>query len=619
MSGTVGIFGRNAAPVDRALLQALAQFLAYRGPDGCEVWSEGSVGFGHALLRTTFESESERQPANLDGELWITADARIDCRDDLAAKLPSAAEKLHRNAPACELILRSYAAWGEECVQHLRGDFSFAIWDRRNQKLFCARDHFGIKPFYYADFADCFLFSNTLNCLRAHPGVSDELNDAAIADFLLFGLNGDLATTTFRDIRRLPPAHVLTVSADGLRVRRYWTPPVDGRIRYRNPIDYVENFRELLKVAVADRVHTGRVGILLSGGLDSGSLAATAREISKTTGSGLDLRAYTIVYESLNPDPEGVCARATADFLGIPSRAIAIDHLRPFDGWDDPGLNFPEPVENPFCTALDEDFAIIARDCRVVLEGEGSDNLMYFELLPHLRDLLRHGEWWQFFVDVPRYLRARPSLWPGVRRRVRGVFSRNAAKHPYPSWIAPELEVRLNLAERWKEWGRWHVSPPHPVLPTAHASLSTPLWAHLFEQEDALAAGCTIEVRHPFLDLRVVNFLLALPPFPWAFDKRILREAMSGRLPENVRVRRKTPLVSDPLAVHLNDEQAWWRNRVEWIGDMDRYVNRSALPLIRGQATTDQEDEAVRPLCLNFWLQSSRRVRYNLKVETWNG
>ena len=111
------------------------------------------------------------------------------------------------------MILHAYATWREECVDHLRGDFAFALWDARERKLFCARDHFGIKPFFYSAIERQFLFSNTLNCLRAHPDVSDELNEAAIGDFLLFGLNCEIATTTFRDIQRLPPAHFMVVTA----------------------------------------------------------------------------------------------------------------------------------------------------------------------------------------------------------------------------------------------------------------------------------------------------------------------------------------------------------------------------------------------------------------------
>ena len=192
------------------------------------------MGLGHTMLRTTHEAQFERQPASLDGRLCITADARIDCREELEKKLEQQGRgAAGRTVTDSDLILHAYAAWGAECVQHLRGDFAFAIWDARKKLLFCARDHFGVKPFYYSELGELFLFSNTLDCLRQHPGVSAELNDAAIGDFLLFGLNCDVATTTFRDIRRLPAAHAMTISSEGLRIQRYWSAPTEGRIRYR--------------------------------------------------------------------------------------------------------------------------------------------------------------------------------------------------------------------------------------------------------------------------------------------------------------------------------------------------------------------------------------------------
>ena len=265
MSGIVGMYERSGAPVDRTLLQALAHFLSYCGPDARETWFHGSVGLAHTMLRTTRASQIERQPASLAGRLWITADARIDCRDELLGKLieREGGKLAGPVATDSDLILRSYSAWGADCVQHLRGDFAFAIWDAQRKLLFCARDHFGIKPFYYSELGELFLFSNTLDCLRQHPEVSSDLNDAAIGDFLLFGLNCDVATTTFRDIRRLPPAHSMTVSSEGLRIQRYWSAPTEGRIRYQRPEDYVEHFQILLQAAVSDRMAPDRTGILV--------------------------------------------------------------------------------------------------------------------------------------------------------------------------------------------------------------------------------------------------------------------------------------------------------------------------------------------------------------------
>jgi asparagine synthase (glutamine-hydrolysing) len=612
LSGIVGIFGRDGAPVDRPLLKSLTQFLSYRGPDACEVWADGSVGFGNTLLRTTYESLAENQPASLDRQFWITADARIDCRAELVAELTNAGRKVRQAAPDPELILHAYAAWGEACVQHLRGDFAFAIWDARRKTLFCARDHFGVKPFYYAEPGGAFLFSNTLDCVRLHPDVSEELNESAIADFLLFGLNCDVATTTFRDIQRLPPAHFLSVSATGLRTERYWSPPTDGRIRYQRPDEYVEHFQTLMQGAVADRLRTNRAGILLSGGLDSSSIAATARELSVKPGGTADLRAYTFVYESLIPDGEGDHARTVAEFLGIPIRSFAMDRLQLFDRWDDPAFVPPEPVEDPFAANLFDHYSAIAADCRVVLSGHGGDELMYFQMWPYTRDLFRNRHWRRLWTDVRHFLRLRQFPSRGIRSRAQRALGKGPG---LPAWIAPELTRHLRLEERWAEQTRGARVWEHPIVPKAHASLSGPRWSRLFELADGGLTRAAVEVRYPFLDLRVVNYLLAIPPFPWTFRKQLVRAAMSGHLPESIRQRPKTPLDGDPLMEVLQRPDAAWVDHARWAEQIERYVNPSALPLLNEQKDADCVGIAIRAHCLNFWLQLASGVRYNNYAE----
>ena len=620
MSGIVGMYDRSGAPVDRTLLQALAHFLSYRGPDARETWSDGLVGLGHTMLRTTRESQIERQPASLDGRFWITADARIDCREELKGKLiEREGGKFHGlTATDSDLILRSYAVWGADCVQHLRGDFAFAIWDAQRRLLFCARDHFGVKPFYYSEPGELLLFSNTLDCLRRHPEVSAELNEAAIGDFLLFGLNCDIATTTFRDIRRLPPAHVMTVSSEGLRIQRYWSAPTEGRIRYNRLQDYMEHFRTLLPAAVADRTRVDRAGILLSGGLDSSTIATTARELSGSVGGTLDLRAYTVVYQSLIPSQDGRYAREVAEFLKIPLKCLPMDELRPFERWEEPATRSPEPVDDPFIALLFDLFRTIAADCRVVLSGEGADNLMRFEMWPFVRDLMRNREWHSLLTETPRYLWLRPSILPGLKRRVQGLFGKDPTAAFYPPWLAPDFARRLNLKDRAKEWSELPALRPHPILPKAHVSLSLPQWSAMFEQDDPGLTRCPVEVRYPYLDLRVVNFLLALPPFPLFFEKKLLREVGAGRLPESVRTRPKTPLAHNPLLAHLRRSQTGSMDQIEWNQEIDFYVNRSALTTIRGDENWEQAQASVRPLCLNFWLRSAREVRYNLRAEVRN-
>ncbi len=248
MSGIVGMANRPGLVVDRPLLERMTAAVRLRGPDAQGVWTEGHVGFGHALLGTTDDSPLETQPFSLDGIVWIAADARVDARPALIAQLKTAEMAPVGDAADVELILRAYLAWGEDCTSHLLGDFAFAIWDGRAGRLLCVRDQLGGKPFFYATVPSGLIFSNTLACLRRHPGVSDELNDQAIADFLLFGHNTEPDTTSFAGIRRLPPAHTLEWTSAGPRIRRYWSMPVREPVYYKDPADYVDRFRELLCV-----------------------------------------------------------------------------------------------------------------------------------------------------------------------------------------------------------------------------------------------------------------------------------------------------------------------------------------------------------------------------------
>src|SRR5882762_2692492 len=606
--------------MERALLQSLVDFLSYRGPDSRECWMDGSIGLGHAMLRTTRESLDERQPASLDGRFWINVDARLDGRAEFIAELQRSGRVVPPNAPDSELILHAYATWGTPCVEHLRGDFSFAIWDARNKQLFCARDHFGIKPFYYSQKGDLFLFSNTLNCLRLHPEVATELNDAAIGDFLLFGLNCDNATTSFRDIQRLPPAHTLTVSRNGLHIRRYWTPPTDGRIRYRDPAEYGEHFQSILETAVADRLRTERVGILLSGGLDSSSVAAVAKEVSAKCAQTTDIRCYTHVFESLIPDQEGEYARELGAFLNFPVKFMAADHTQLFEGWDNPELSFPEPIDDPLFANFFHSCRNISADCRVVLSGEGSDNLMDFQMWPYVGDLRRRGEWRRLLTEVANYLWIRPFPWRGIRARLLKLTGQDPEFRAFPTWLEADFAKRNHLRERWEELGENpKLTVEHPIHPRAHASLSLPQWSYMFELENAGITRDPLEVRFPFLDFRIVNYLFALPPFPWFFQKMLLREAMASRIPERIRVRPKTPLQGDPVSAQLKRSGIERLAKMQWSKDCDQFIERSAIIVPHGKMNTEEVSGSLRPYCLNIWLQSARRVRYNLQAEASNG
>jgi asparagine synthase (glutamine-hydrolysing) len=559
-----------------------------------------SIGLGHTMLRSTEVVPDDRQPARL-GTLRITADVRLDSRSELAEKLTKAnSGYMVSEVSDAVLILRAYAAWGRDCVDYLRGDFSFAIWDTAAKTLFCARDHLGVKPFYYADLGSVFLFSNTLNCLRQHPLVTNELNDAAIGDFLLFGLNYDKATTTFRDIQRLPPAHSLLVSQDKLEIKSYWQPPTEGRIRYARSDEYLERFAELLRGAVEDRLRTDKVGIFLSGGLDSGALAVTAKEISRRRAGFPILSSYTLGYDSLIPDDERVYASKVARHLDIPNRYIPLDHVQLFENWEHARCRFPEPNDDPLSSGGLGVFDTIAADCRVALFGEGADNLMYFQMWPYIKELRRSRDWGRLVTETAWFLWVRPLPWLGVARRIQSVFAKASGNAGIPRWIAPEFASRARLRERWAECSKLLFPVGrHAVRPKAHASMLLPQWTRMFEMNDPGVTHARVEVRYPFVDLRLVEYLLSIPAFPWAYKKRLSRKLLAGKLPREVLSRPKTPLSGDPAAAKVRLSTTEWMKRSKLDGRVCEFVSPSLLANFRDTIRSEQ----FRPFCLNLWLK----------------
>jgi len=606
LSGIVGILHRDGAPIERALLQSLVDYLAYRGPDARESWMETSIGLGHTLLRTTRESLSERQPTSLEGRYWITADARLDGRAELLAELDLSEGGVSSSIPDSELILRAYAEWGSACVEHLRGDFSFAIWDARNKQLFCARDQFGIKPFFYASVGSLVVFSNTLDCIRQHPAVSGRLNDLAIADFLLFDMIREPAATSFADIQRLPPAHTLVCERHGISVRRYWVLPVSAPIHHKRSSECLEQFRELLDHAVADRLRTNNVGVLMSGGLDSPTVAASAQRILTRDGSAAGLCAYTEVIERLIPHEERRYAGLVAKALKIPIEFQVNEEVGLWKHGNDEHNHWPEPVHSPGSDGGLAQMRQIAIRSRVALTGFGADPALSCLLSVHFLHLLRAGRFGRALGEAMRYLAAEgrfSRLYFRTRWR-RWFASKGQAPH-YPGWFNRDLEKRLGLRERWEALTRAS-APNAAVRPVAYEAMVDPMWPALFEGYDPGVTHVSVEVRHPFFDLRLVNFLLALPALPWCSDKELLREAARGILPDAVRLRRKSPLLADPLLALLQQPESAWVDSFEGAPELGRYVERRLIPKVFKENDVWTAWTHLRPLSLDFWLRSEK-------------
>jgi asparagine synthase (glutamine-hydrolysing) len=268
-------------------------------------------------------------------------------------------------------------------------------------------------------------------------------------------------------------------------------------------------------------------------------------------------------------------------------------------------------LDSPLSSGHFADYRRIAADCRILFSGEGGDNLMNFELTPYFAELRRRGEWSRLFTESLQYLWRRPFPWRGIKARALRLFGNDPLSPDFPIWFNPDFVRRLNLKDRRRELSQLPSLPStHPVHPKGHASLALPQWTNMFETENAGVTRQPVEVVYPFLDLRVVNYLLALPPFPWFFQKKLLREAMRGRLPEKIRTRPKTPLQGDPIAQSFQQDGDAWHSLPPWSTLLDPYINYSQLQLLRGTLIPEQASQIARPHCLNFWLHTNRRVQY---------
>ena len=403
------------------LLKRLTDVMSYRAPDGLATWHEGPVGLGHTLFRTHTPGEQAvpgvvHDPAR---GLSVVADARLDDRAELLRKLRAAdpdalrdAEgELHAGASAPRLLLAAWRAWGVDAPAHLVGDFAFVLWDAPHRTLFAARDPFGVKPLFVAEPTDepgWIAISNTLPALLEHPGISAESNEAALADHLFWGWVDHERWTHFAHIRqvergswlRVGPQSVKGDVTGGMEETRYWQLPDPPELRPHRKGEVVEAFTHLLHQAVADRLPTADhpAVLQLSGGLDSGSIAAAAVEVR---GGPHRLPAVTFGYERLFADPEVPLSRMTAGALRLDHDVhLADDWTEPLPGmapalpsWAARGgaaATAGWPLGPGFDLADPYTSALAARG-RVTLTGWDGDALLSGDARGHLARLARRG------------------------------------------------------------------------------------------------------------------------------------------------------------------------------------------------------------------------------------
>jgi asparagine synthase (glutamine-hydrolysing) len=553
MSGFVAVWQRDGRPVDAAQLGRLTAALRFRGPDGAGTWSRGGVGLGHARLVTDAQRDGVAQPFDLDQRYWITGDIRLDAREELIAVLchsERSEESLQCSDAA--LVLRAYRAWGPDCLTYLHGDFAFAIWDETAQRLFCARDRFGVRPFFYAQFPDLLVLGNTLDAVRRHPRVSNRPHEAALADYLVVGNLLEHDRSFLADVRRLPPAHALTVERGGVtRVARYWSLPAEPELRDRRDGEVLEQFAELLSRAVADRSPPGRVALFLSGGLDSAAIAATLAGKLGTAPAHCSPHGIALGWNRSFADAEPALAQATAHALGLPLTVHEFADCEPFRSWDSAQGIGPEPEDDFYRSHTIDSLRLAATDSRVALFGRGGDEILAHETLT---DELRRGAGLSAMTDAAaHWIRSgrRPPL--GLRSALKLGPAGPASWIQVPSWIAPDWIAPLRMGERLQALSRAAATGPRGH---ARYRLGAARWTAGFEFADPGYTGVAVDCRYPLIDERIVRFALRLPPLRWCADKALLRRALAPVLPDAAR-RPKVLLAGEPLLAWSARKPAW--------------------------------------------------------------
>jgi asparagine synthase (glutamine-hydrolysing) len=576
MSGICGIVRLDGGTPSPAEIAPMCKVLQRRGPDGTATWVGECAALGHTSLVTTPEALVERLPlTHAESGCAITADARLDNREELLATLGLAGET--RVIGDGELILLSYLRWGEDCPKHLLGDFAFAIWDERAQQLFCARDHMGMRQLlYYRDAGRLFVFGTEAQAVLTHRSVPQCINEERIADFLedLEGI--DLPSTFFEDVHRLPPAHFLTVNANGATLQRYWQLRPNAPLMLGSDQAYADAFLDVFTEAVRCRLRRpGPVGSMLSGGMDSGSVAAVAARLLSADGGG-PLHTFSAV----GPDPETcIETRTILSASSLPGLAARFVNLADMDTYRHALMDLPksgEPFDFHMTLIRAVYMAAHQQGIKIMLDGVGGDVVMISG--NRVGQLLRAGR----IVAAVREARGEGRFWgplwpwwkslahgawaawvPNIVRNFRGKI--HARRSSRTSMVAPEFANSIDLAGRRQgsktvqSGGRFSVEKRRQSILHPHLTAAR-------ERYDRVASANAIEPRDPFMDVRLIQFCLSLPVEQLQSDgwrKLVLRRAMHGLLPDTVVWRVGKEHLGWAFTLSLFDGWEGWSGEVE--------------------------------------------------------
>lgn len=550
MSAITGIFYRNGRSVDPELIRKMNNKLSHRGPDGSSTWCEGSVAFGHQMLFTTAESLHEKLPfEDEDSGLVITADARIDNRKELSELL-----ELEDTEEVSDslFIIKAYEKWGEDCPDKLLGDFAFAIWDKNNEKLFCARDHMGVKPFYYYLSDELFIFASEIKAIFSIPNMYQQINELEVAYFLSLIAGEDRKLTIYNGIFRLPAAHSLSLVFKNHVLNQYWSLNLDLKIRFDSDEEYEKAFLDLFINVVRCRLRTSfPVGSMLSGGLDSSSVACIAQKILQDEERN-DLKTFSAFFDTVPESNERYFIEKVLAYYEFESYVVNADKISPLKEINNFFFYTDQPLIVPNAFMI---WNIIHKaslnDVRILLDGfEGDATVSHGK--GFLTELFLTKRWKKLFFEIIDSKRLGKNIYKinieigfnilplFIKRKIKLYREFKGKRGPKTKILKKDFADNNHLMERVME-----IYEESFKIDNAHEQHYSMLTSGLLQSEmellDSLSAPFSIELRHPFFDKRLVEFCLAIPTeqkISHGWTRSIMRRAMSGYIPKEIQWRK---------------------------------------------------------------------------------
>ncbi|MBF0232546.1 MAG: hypothetical protein HQK65_05845 [Desulfamplus sp.] len=546
MSAIFGIFNLDGRPVDLKNLYLMKQSMVYWGRDGSGEWSQGSVGLSHLMLRNTPESHFETQPFRYDGDRFvITANVRLDNRKFLFHILDIPVDDWDIT-PDVVLLIKSYEKWGRTSTEHLLGDWAFALWDANQRRLFLARDPMGNAGLYYYRNDRSFIFASSLKGILSLPDIPHRLNMVALAQLGPTGKRD--ASTFYQGIFQLSPGQAMEVSVVKTDAWYYWHPKDIPDIRFSADQDYVDAFMAIYKDAISCRLRSSRpVGILLSSGLDSGSVATlAAHELAR--------KNHRLLAFSWRPKYD-ITDTVAHSRLGDESRYV--EEICSFVGNIDVRFTHSKgfrPLEG-------------VKRILGILEQPMYQEAASYWLLSLLAEaqqqntgILLHGMWGNITVS-----------WDGDRNRyLKNIFELAAMLSPW--------RKQSRLKRRGDHFGRSLIRSEaalpileanpmvDPELAERHRQAQQPLRSiyNMFQSGSLssiseMGAAFGLELRTPMTDKRIVEFCLGIPMNQYirkGRDRLLIRRAMSGLMPEHILWNQRRGMIGGDIGKQYRDDYA---------------------------------------------------------------